>query len=159
VLHIGAIDYGNDCLGLWVERTRNPTTGAFDGVGIAVFATGGASASNYGFGGSLGFTGGFAGQWNYNETAYTLVPGNPADTALLSGDKQLYPWWFIVPEVRQTWGVFTIRGSEFGLGPLTFSAAPHPNVATKTYVTLGTATGPTMNNVQDATWRPAFLWE
>lgn len=102
-------------------------------------------------------------RWGDNTTIFSqhrqfcMVPGQPADTALLNGDKQLYPLFYNIPEIEQMWSMFCVRMSEFPVSPITFSAAPFAGVQ-RTFLFLGT-NAPAPEATADTTWRLAFLWE
>lgn len=94
----------------------------------------------------------------YSEhTQFCMVPGQPADTALLNGDKQLYPCFYNIPEIEQMWSMFAVRASDFPVAPTTFTAAPFANVQ-RTFLHLGTH-APAPEVTADTNWRLAFLWE
>lgn len=147
-----------------LNRTRNPSTYAFDGQGVIGFAnTTIQSPWTYRFltmapikwGGGLP-----AASVGHN---YCVVPGQPASTALLNGDKQLYPHFYTWPDVRQNWATFTARQSEVGgTNPTTFSARPLLSGPSRTFINwgangLGNPSGSV--NMTDTTWAFHHIWE
>lgn len=100
---------------------------------------------------------------NYTaNNSYCLVPNLPANTARLNGDKQLYPHWYNLPDVRQRWSSFTIRKDEFPNNPTSFTATAF-NGETRTFLSAGSATGSAgaagANATDSAAFVPCFVWE
>jgi len=142
-----------------VERSRDPSTGAFDGLGAFILYR----TSNV-----VGppITRGQAVRWasspftGVNNGSICICPGIPANTALLSGDKQLYPHFYNLPDVRQTAYTFTVRQSEFTSNPTTFTATPY-GATPHTFMNLGISLtyGLSCNIGDDTNFCACVLWE
>jgi hypothetical protein len=138
------------------ERSRL-ADGTYDGQGASILYRG--FASNW-----RAFSWRYAGTpVNYTaNNSFCLVPNTPADTARLNGDKQLYPHWYNLPEVRQRWSSFTVRRHEFGTNPTSFTASPF-NAAARTFLSMGNAAGSfgaaVANATDEGNFVPCFLWE
>lgn len=155
-----ALDY--DCaMGFVViERTRDPSTGAFDGRGVVVSRrTGGESGLPNGHRTqSLKWSGALK---SIDSVSCCLVPGEPSNTALTSGDKQLYPWWYDMEGVDQMWSACTVRRDEVSSTVSTFTASPYKTTS-RTMINFGLAgTGGSLaaNARQNAAFVAAFVWE
>ena len=137
-----------------IERTRDNTY-TLDAQGLSVLA-GGASGSTYTQG--VRFVSPVV-AYTLNRS-FCIVPGTPANTALLNGDKQLYPHYFNFPHIRQRWSSFTVRQSEFAVEPMTFSAAPYAE-ETRQFINLGqVSSGPLICNAgNDANFAACVRWE
>lgn len=150
---------------LVVERTRDPTTGAFDAAGVVLAHRGdaGAVAIQSAFVQSLKWTGPVK---SLDSSSVCIVPGMPTSTALTNGDKQIYPWWYDLQGVRQMCSVGTILQSEVGVAPTTFTATPYKTTS-RTMITLGVAGNGNPLTVSaagagaygDTTFGAAFVWE
>lgn len=137
-----------------IERTRDQTY-TLDGQGLSIVA-GGSSQTTYSQG--VRFTSPVT-TYSYS-SSFCLVPGIPANTALLNGDKQLYPHFFNFPHIRQRWSSFTVRQSEFTIEPMTFTAAPYAS-ETRQFINFGTiGSGPVVCNAGTNTnFAACFRWE
>lgn len=140
---------------LSISRTRDPTSDALDSVGALLI----------GQDGNAGRTCNSATIRSINNPAASsvsrhtcIVPGTPGNTALLNGDKQLYPVFGAYPDVRQDWAQFVVRGSEIALNPTTFTATPFGTTA-RTFMFLGQDRAPICNTAVSTPFRLAFLWE
>lgn len=145
-------------LALTIARTRD-TSGNFDGVGNVLSSWQSSGNAT----GHTAFTRTLDNQFSGSASTHVCIaPGVPANTALLNGDKQLYPHWYNLPDVRQRWSSFTIRSSELGNSPTSFSASPFNGVS-RTFLSIGTATGSgglaVANATDDGNFVPCFLWE
>lgn len=143
-------------IGYWsIQRTRDASY-AFDGIGLMIHddntdARGCGNTQFVRFGANA-FTG--------NRTSqFCIAPMLRASTALANGDKQLFPWFWATPEVRQGWATFTVRGNEIGSSITTFAAAPYAG-QTRTFMYPGLGKSPRSEsaNTQN-TWEMAMLWE
>lgn len=145
--------YGPPPHAFTISRSRN-SSGSFDAKAVIVYAQG-----------DFGTIGGitcarraataFSGSWSGH---YCIVPGIPGDTALVNGDKQLYPHFYADPAVQTLWSQFTIRGSEFVSAPTSFTAAP-VNSVSRTFVSMGATGSPIANVGSNGSFRLAMLWE
>jgi len=120
------------------NRSRNPSTYAFDSTGIICWGNTTVQA-DYRYRGmyinALKWSGLSAAASNSN---YAIMPGYPASSALLNGDKQLYPHFYTWPDVRQNWATFTTRQTEVaGTNPVTFSARPLLSGPSRTFINYG----------------------
>ena len=138
-----------------ISRTRNASY-AFDGLGSVLWTD---NVNSYG---AIAFTryanNAFTG---INSGQYCLVPGVPTSTALLNGDKQLYPHFYADPDVKQLWSQFTVSYLETTTVPASFTAVPINNQS-RTFFFLGStaaATAPIANIHNNGNFRLAMLWE
>lgn len=146
-----------------IARTRDQVTGAFNGKGV-VIATMTDAGTNVNivtrwwtvrFASPAGLYGGNRGG--------CIMPGAPTSTALVNGDRQLYPHFYNLPEVEQAWAMFTVRNTEFGQPVSTFTAKPMYN-ETRTFMHPGQGVVSASytvaaNSVDSTTWGPCYLWE
>jgi hypothetical protein len=100
---------------------------------------------------------------NYTaNNSYCLVPALPANTARLNGDKQLYPHWYNLPDVRQRWSSFTVQKSEFTTNPTSFTATAF-NGETRTFMSWGASVGSAgaagANATDNANFVACTIWE
>lgn len=135
-----------------VARTRD-SNGNFDGLGVNIFV---ADQTGHRMS-SVRMASPAA---NYTEhTQYCIVPALPASTALLNGDKQLYPHQSNWPDVRTAWATATVRYSEIAPTiPTTFSGttdSPH------TFICFSSSgSGPRSANVTyNTAFIPCWVWE
>lgn len=137
-----------------VERTRDNTY-LLDAQGVSITA-GGCGTATYSQG--VRFVSPVVA---YSaSSSFCLVPGIPASTSLLNGDKQLYPHYFNFPHIRQRWSSFTVRQSEFTVEPLTFTAAPYADEI-RQFINMGQVqSGPVVCNAGNNTaFTACFRWE
>jgi len=90
---------------------------------------------------------------------FCIVPGIPASTSLISGDKQLYPHFYADPSVRPSWSSSTVRGSEFGTSPTTFACTPIAALGSRTFIFIGSGLAPYGESGSNTAFQMAFLWE
>jgi hypothetical protein len=136
-----------------IARTRNDS-GAFDGVGVVIWADDTGAPP-----GALTFARTLDSPFSGSATAhFSLVPGVPASTALLNGDKQLYPHFYADPAVKAMWSQFTVRGDDFPSSLTTFAAAPMYSES-RTYVMAGSTGAPVVEVAGNTAFRMAMLWE
>jgi hypothetical protein len=141
-----------------IERSRDPSSGAFDGRGVSILNKASAfSASELRF---LRFT---PTTFDGLAAEACIVPALPASTSLLNGDKQLYPHFYAAPEVRQRWSTFTVRQSEFAALATSFSATPVTSLGARTFINIGvpsdTGIGAICNGTDNTSFCACFLWE
>lgn len=151
---VGNISYGRPFMHVQVTRSRDAGY-AFDGVGIEVVTSTlptSAATNQFVRRSDAQFTGAIT-------SHMCLIPGAPASTSLLNGDKQLYPHFYADPAVRQSWSRFTVRTDEFGVSPTTFTATPVSTGGARTFLSLGNGRAPIGEANASTTWQIASLWE
>lgn len=150
------------CVAFWtITRLRDQLTGAFNAKGFLVTYR----PEN---GSTTGVTRWVSVRTASPATTYSatrsncVMPGAPASTILNNGDKQLYPHFYNIPDIEQSWSSFTTRYDEIANNPTTFTAAPQYG-ETRTFLQLGynptTQTWIAANSVDSTSWVPNFLWE
>lgn len=154
---VGQADAKTFMHGFSISRTRG-TDGSFDGKGLFILATEQDGTNMWWKMVGLRFASPAATYGESNQ--FCLIPGLPANTALLNGDKQLYPHFANFPDITQAWATFSVLHSELFTAPTTFTATPFGSTP-RTFIYLGTAGGgirfPT--NTGDSSFACAFLWE
>jgi len=96
-----------------------------------------------------------------NTTQGCLVPGLPASSVLLNGDRQLYPHFFYDPGfgIDQSWSTFTIVQADFASSPTQFTATPIAAGGQRTYMFLGNDFAQWGDSNGSSSYRIATLWE
>jgi len=151
----GNLPYGVPIGYCSIQRTRDLSY-AFDGTGIMIHddnadARGCGNAQFVRFGANA-FTG-------VRSTHFCIAPMLRASTALANGDKQLFPWFFADPSIRQAWATFTVRGNEIAGSMTTFTASPYAGQA-RTFIYPGLGKSPRSESANtQTTWEMAMLWE
>lgn len=138
-----------------VSRTRD-AGGAFDGLGAVIWYD---NTTTAGTRGAIQFV-----RWLNNAYTgaatdhYCIAVGVPANTALLSGDKQLYPHFYADPSVKSAWAHFTVRNDEITANLTTFSAMPMYGES-RTFLHLGQDRNPVGESTYNTNFRYVMLWE
>jgi hypothetical protein len=142
-------------------RTRNPSTYALDGQGVNLYYNSTLANPWYYRGLRIVTLKWGVGVMNVGQNSFCVIPGLPANTALLNGDKQLYPHFYNWPDIRQQWPIFTARQSEISANVTTLTATPLSSGGARTFICFGTsALGCITASCQDdAAFTPCFLWE
>lgn len=140
-----------------VTRTRDAAY-AFDGIGVMVTADNDYSAKCF----SNQFVR-FAAPaaTSLSTTQGALIVGHPSSSALLNGDKQLYPHFFYDPgyKIHQSWSTFTIVQADFAANPTTFTATPVVAGGPRTFIFLGNDFAQWGDPNGSSAYRIATLWE
>lgn len=92
---------------------------------------------------------------------FCICPGLPSSSALLNGEKQLYPHFYydVGVGIYQAWATFTVRGDEFGINPTTFSATPIAAGGARTYCSFGSTASMYGDSSGNSSFRTCLLWE
>jgi hypothetical protein len=140
-----------------ITRTRDASYN-FDGRGVLITADSAYSAKMFSnqfvrFA-SPATLGGFT-------TQGCLVTGLPANSALLNGDKQLYPHFFYDPGfgIEQSWSTFTIVAADYAQNPVIFNATPIAAGGSRTFLFLGDGYAQWGDPNGSSAYRIATLWE
>jgi hypothetical protein len=147
--------YGHCPYAFTIARTKD-LAGNFDSLGnIITFWDG-----NGGGAGAVAFTRTLDNQFSQAATGhYCLVPGIPSDSALLNGDKQLYPHFYADPDVRQMWHQCSMNNADFAATPTSMTATVLHGVP-RTLLFAGTSGAPKAETSGGTTaYRMACIWE
>lgn len=90
---------------------------------------------------------------------FCIIPGIPTDSALLNGDKQLYPHFYADPDIRQMWHQCSVNNADFSAAPVSATMTVLHGVS-RTMLFGGTAGAPKAETSGGTTaYRLAFIWE
>lgn len=135
-----------------IARTKNGSS--FDSKGWLMWADGGTPNTS----GFVTFTARSGGLIGASTEHYCIAPGVPASSALLNGDKQLYPHFYADPDIKMMWHQFSALGAEFPIAPGAFSATPY-GASARTFLFGGSTGSPAAESSSNNAFRLAMLWE
>jgi hypothetical protein len=138
-----------------IARTKD-VAGSFDSLGNIITHWDGHGNTA----GSVSFTRTLNNQFSQTATShYCIVPGIPTDSALLNGDKQLYPHFYADPDVRQMWHQCSVNNVDFAAPPASFTATILHGVS-RTVLSGGNLGAPKAETSGGTSaYRCVFIWE